>query len=378
MKKVFTVLTSIVILCVLLSACTQKTEEISTKSPGPEASSAQVSAEKFEPFTFTDGFGREITITNKPEKIAVEHHFLVEYLVALGVQEKIVTVNKDIPKNATVFPELSKLPSIDMINQSIDFETIAVLKPDVLIVSSSLQINKEPYLQLVEKLEPNIKVIGFNLMYLEDEAETVRILGRLTGTEEAATEYINSKKAVLAMVKERVSAVPDENRMHVYYEPLQTGWTVNNQCMGVGWNIPAAGGINIASNDNKHDLQWFETDKEWLAVQNPDVVIVKADGQPSGFDLEDNSGMKTFIEQTMARPELSQSSAVKNNRVYTISDDLVRTPRSYIGVVYIAKWLYPDLFKDIDPQEIHQDYITRFLKLDYDLNQHGVFIYPGE
>jgi iron complex transport system substrate-binding protein len=49
---------------------------------------------------------------------------------------------------------------------------------------------------------------------------------------------------------------------------------------------------------------------------------------------------------------------------------------SVIGFAYIAKWLYPDLFEDLDPKALHQEYLTRFLKLDYDLDERGVFVYP--
>ncbi|HNY35647.1 MAG TPA: ABC transporter substrate-binding protein, partial [Methanothrix soehngenii] len=30
----------------------------------------------------------------------------------------------------------------------------------------------------------------------------------------------------------------------------------------------------------------------------------------------------------------------------------------------------------MDPEDLHQEYLHKFLGLDYDLDQHGVFIYP--
>jgi len=42
----------------------------------------------------------------------------------------------------------------------------------------------------------------------------------------------------------------------------------------------------------------------------------------------------------------------------------------------MAKWFHPDLFEDLDPKAIHQEYLTRFQGLDYDLDEHGVFVYP--
>jgi iron complex transport system substrate-binding protein len=42
----------------------------------------------------------------------------------------------------------------------------------------------------------------------------------------------------------------------------------------------------------------------------------------------------------------------------------------------MAKWFHPELFGDLDPKAIHQQYLTDFMGIDYDLNEHGVFAYP--
>jgi iron complex transport system substrate-binding protein len=48
--------------------------------------------------------------------------------------------------------------------------------------------------------------------------------------------------------------------------------------------------------------------------------------------------------------------------------------RHFIGVAFLAKWLHPDLFADLDPKAIHQRYLTEFQGLDYDLNKRGVLV----
>jgi iron complex transport system substrate-binding protein len=42
----------------------------------------------------------------------------------------------------------------------------------------------------------------------------------------------------------------------------------------------------------------------------------------------------------------------------------------------MAKILYPDVFSDFNPQAIHQEYLTHFLRLNYNLDTNGVFLYP--
>ena len=46
------------------------------------------------------------------------------------------------------------------------------------------------------------------------------------------------------------------------------------------------------------------------------------------------------------------------------------------GCAYYAKWLYPELFEDMDPNAIHQEYLDRFIGIDLDRDEHGVFVFP--
>jgi iron complex transport system substrate-binding protein len=70
-------------------------------------------------------------------------------------------------------------------------------------------------------------------------------------------------------------------------------------------------------------------------------------------------------------------SAIKNDNVYILSKDVFFGGRYFLSIAYMAKWFHPDLFKDLDPEAIHQEYLTRFQHLDYDLGKQGVFVYPS-
>ena len=78
----------------------------------------------------------------------------------------------------------------------------------------------------------------------------------------------------------------------------------------------------------------------------------------------------------MSRPGFDKITAVKNGNVYIVGQELVGGPRTLVAVAYMAKWFHPELFGDLDPKAIHQEWLTRFQGLDYDLNKHGVFVYP--
>ena len=44
----------------------------------------------------------------------------------------------------------------------------------------------------------------------------------------------------------------------------------------------------------------------------------------------------------------------------------------------MAKWFYPDEFEDLDPQATHQEYVDEFLDIDFDVKEHGTFVYHPE
>lgn len=82
-------------------------------------------------------------------------------------------------------------------------------------------------------------------------------------------------------------------------------------------------------------------------------------------------------DEILNRPELSQVDAVKKGNVYILYGDIIGATRHFVGIAYMAKWFYPDLFKDFDPKGIRQRYLTEFQGLPSDfLETHGEFAYP--
>ena len=120
----------------------------------------------------------------------------------------------------------------------------------------------------------------------------------------------------------------------------------------------------------------FAVDPEWLLEQDPDFVLC-CHPVPGifGLDVDDNSAAEVVRNEIIKLDVFSGGSAVRNGDVYLFHSDLLSTGY-VVGLAYMAKWFHPDLFQDLDPQAIHQEYLTRFMRIDYDLSKHGVFVYP--
>jgi iron complex transport system substrate-binding protein len=72
----------------------------------------------------------------------------------------------------------------------------------------------------------------------------------------------------------------------------------------------------------------------------------------------------------------SHTAAVKNEEVYLLHNDLLCTPRYIISIAYMAKWFHPELYPDLDPEALHQEYIDRFTEANYNVSNAGLFAYP--
>ena len=121
----------------------------------------------------------------------------------------------------------------------------------------------------------------------------------------------------------------------------------------------------------------MEIDAEQVLKNNPDIIRHASTlGPVMGYSIDNASQAKVIRESIILRPELADSNAVKNGRVYILYQGLATGISEPIGLAYAAKIIQPDIFRDFDPQEIAHDLLSEYLGMDFDLNYHGVLIYP--
>jgi iron complex transport system substrate-binding protein len=329
--------------------------------------------------TFEDALGKAVTVRKPVERIVILYRDSAETLRALDAADKIVGVNYDvIQADEVYFPELSKLPIVGVSWMKLDYETILSLNPDVLIEFSAGRVDKE-------KL-PGVTVFGLNLMIPMNYVERVRKLGYILDKKEEAEEYINWHESWINKIKSRTKGVSEDEKPKVFlwcffkpggdYKTVYTGGIggsrIHQMCV-------MAGGKNIAE-DLPSTAPWPKVDPEWVIVQNPDIIVASSaiDPNPCGYGTDDPSEFAAFSEDILNRPELANIAAVKNKNVYMMDFRNLQGGGSccLIGTTYMAKWLHPDIFGDLEPRAIHQEYLDRFQRIDYELDEHGVFVYP--
>lgn len=332
-----------------------------------------------EPKTIVDSMDRTVAIYKPVKRMVVLTYPVAEAVKIVKAESGVVGVSNEhiLPKKA-FFPILSDLPNIGVPPRP-DREAIINLNPDIVFTGRILGGNDG----LEDGLPDTIALVRWDMGRLERITANVNQVGYLLDKEEEAEEFCDFYKNYIdEKIKGRASEIPEEKRMRVYIEMDHLGGNMAFASGSSGHEIcVAAGGINIAADlPLQSSAPIVEVEKEWLMKEDPDVIIVVVTGRPGlcGYEVDDPEGMEELREDAVNRPGWENLTAVRENRVYLIHKDLVGSTANFIGATYVAKWLYPEIFSDLYPEEVHQEYLTRFQRLNYNLDEHGVFVYHKE
>ena len=316
--------------------------------------------------TVIDSVDRIVTVKKPVEGIIALSSGCAEAIKAIGAKDKVVARNRDM--DGVFFPELSKQPSVGSFFNP-DYEKILELQPDIVTSYSAMTLE--------EKLEPaGIAVVCLHCYRPDRVEEEIKKLGYILDKRDRAEEFIDFFQSYLVTINERVEGLSEEDMTQVYFEGYGDYMTCGKGSQEYQMTT-MAGGINIAADLPGAGISGGVVDPEWLIEQNPAIIIkMVARDLSCGYNEDNPAEMKAKREDIMSRPGFDHISAVKNDKVYLIARDIIPHPAFFVGVTYMAKWFYPELFEDLDPKAIHQEYLTRFQGLDYDLDEHGVFVYP--
>jgi iron complex transport system substrate-binding protein len=318
--------------------------------------------------TIVDSSDKILTI-RKPVKKVVSRPQGCEVIGILKTEDRVVGVEDLVNERNIFFPELSKLPSVGSMSNP-DYETIIKLRPDIVLWTCSFVPEMDSKLE-----DANITIVRLDLYRPVKLIEEIKLLGYILDAEVEANEFIDWYNGYMELIRQRTGRLSSEERPRVYFEMFRDYMTITKD-YGPDIMISIAGGENLGSDVGKPDSS-ITVDNEWVVNQNPDVIIKAVSSIPCGYSVDNLTDMKNVRDSILKRDVSSAISAIVNDRVYLLPwGELVVTPRSVVGTAYFAKWLHPELFEDIDPETIHQEYLTRFQRLNYSLSDHGAFVYP--
>lgn len=282
-----------------------------TGDQGPSGSSGGTGADEATwPMTVTDDAGRTVTIPAEPRRILSLAPSNTEILFALGLGDRVVGVDNfsDYPPEAAALPRIG-----DLMNPN--YEAMAALSPDLaLAIGGSDEVWKK-----LEEL--GVPVLVIQPRTVAEVIDSIRLVGRITGAQEAAEALARSMAERVEAVQRQAAALSHRPRVfwEVWDDPLMSA--------GPGSffddMIRLAGGINVAGDAQS---PWPQVSPEAIIARDPEVILTTQ----AEWAERLRSG---------ALPAWAGTTAVRQGRIHVVEDNLVSRPGPRIveGLEQVAR-----------------------------------------
>jgi iron complex transport system substrate-binding protein len=252
-----------------------------------------------------DDIGRVVTFEEEPQRIISAAPVATDYLVKLGIADKIVGV--------TTFDTYKEAEDIgNMV--PLNLEKIVALNPDVVFTFGGFQTGE------VEKLEKaGIKVFAINPRTTDDIFRTLVNMGIIFNKLELANKISNDLKSKMLDVAKKAYNIPLNKRPKVFFASIYQGtnevWTCG-QGSFLNEAISLAGGVNITGNYTGPN-GWLTISMEFVISQNPDIILV-----PYYYE----GGQEEAIKAVKSIELWKNIKAVKNNRIIPVDGNIASSP----------------------------------------------------
>ena len=343
------------------------------------------------PKILTDTQGREITLDNAPERIITRSPDEARTVIALGYGDKLIageqatksclcpmTFDNTAEGCIECFESIidGRMPDLPEISTRYDiyFEKIAALKPDLIFCG-----NLKDAEAFEDKIGCPVVVLGGQGWNFGEDGyyNSIRVAGQALDAEDKADELIAFAKGKVEMIESVTDDLKPEDRPKVYFASRGAGAGFYDPKEGRDFTrtepkydpLSMAGGINIASEINGSTVN---VALEQIIAWNPDFIFI------SNSDAGNNTGLE-FIKNS---PELSSINAIKNGNVYNCFYPHCRgTPpdRNLLNMMYMAKVLHPEDFKDLDLEKEGNEIFKAFLGVDSVFTEYADYlVWPRE
>ncbi len=299
----------------------------------------------------TDCAGRNVEIPMQVRSVACLYAYAGHACVMLGCEDRISAVVEGIKRDRLMQEKIAGLNDMPCpyTSGSINIEELTAVHPDLILLREE---NIEDKGEL-EKLErAGIPYIVIDYVTMEEQKESIRVMGKALGCEERADAYLRYYEDTMALVENRLSALTEKKRVfHSVNEVVRTDIidTLSYQVLDI------AGCRNVAEEDAalKMDGGKAFATVEQIYAWDPDVILAN---EPEAEKYFKND------------PKFSGLRAVREGNVYQLPVGISRwahpgSIESPLAALYVAKLLYPECFEDIDIRQETKDFYETYFDI---------------
>ncbi len=367
MKKIQSIVLSLILLALLLSAC-------APISAAPQAAEAPVVEEptivivestEVPPsteITFTDSLDRQVTLPEVPSRIVYGGKSSLMIADALylfeNVSDRIVAVSETNQNFGNFIQAID--PTFDTkteLSGQTNVEEIVANSPDLVLLKSFLAGD---YQQPLEGL--GIPTAFLNLETPEQYNRDILAMGDMLGQPERAQEIVAYYNNAVAGITDTVAPVSEADKPSVlvlYYKESDGAYTYN--VPPLAWmqttNVITAGG-NPVWLENAATNGWNMIGFEQIAAWDADQIYIIA--------YRENSS--DLVNTLITDPQWQSLKAVKNEQVYAFPGEFYSwdqpDTRWILGLKWLAWRIHPELFPDFDTLSEVRNFYKEMYGLD--------------
>ncbi|HEU5287920.1 MAG TPA: cobalamin-binding protein [Candidatus Limnocylindria bacterium] len=311
------VLAILAVLALLLAACGPSAT--ATVSASPSIAPTTAATPSAFPVTVADFQGRSVSVASRPSRVVSVGPSITEFLFALGAGDRVVGVD-DFSDQPAAAAKLEKVGGV-----KVNIEKVVALRPDLVL---SVKFSDGT----IERLAgAGIPVLVVDPQTIGDVTRTAILVGRAVGADgERLALQIDQR---LQQVRAAVAGATTKPR--VFHE-VDASDPAKPFTVGPGSYIhdliAIAGGVNVAANAGS---AYPQISLEEIVRADPEVIVLG------------DADYGTTVDQVGARPGWSGMAAVRNKKVFPISDSLVSRPGPRVGdaAEAYARLLHPEVFR---------------------------------
>ncbi len=339
------------------------------------------------PLTVTDLAGRQVTIPGEPERIGLQDGrdiLMIALLDRADPFKRLVVWNniqsREDPRSwrilSTKWPEAAK--AVDMgfgDDGQVNVEEMLLQRPQLVIAELRAKGSFE-----AAGVDKQLAALNIPIVYVDlfddpvaNTPRSIALLGAIFNRRAEAGEFTSFYSDHLTRLQKAIATVPGSQRPRVFVEPLAGRQGPEQCCLthgDVGWGllVQAIGAKNIGS--ELLAKRTGDITLETVLAQQPDMYLMTGritdkSGSampPFGYGAQ-RADIDAALQTLEKRPGFDASTAARNGRVFGLWHLFYSHPFNIVALEWLAKFAYPNLFSDVDPDRTYRTIIERFTQI---------------
>ncbi|MHB1420153.1 MAG: ABC transporter substrate-binding protein [Bacillota bacterium] len=297
----------------------------------------------------TDSAGRVVKVPADVQRIGCLYAISGHVVAMLGKTDNIVAVVAGLKRDrllTQMYPEI-KSALVPISSEDINVEELLKAKPDVIFINRSTLSND---IKIKELEKSNIPSLVVDYTNIKEQQDAIAMIGQVVGASDRAKKYNQYYQQIIDLVQSRVADIPMQDRVTVFHSVNEATRTDSKNTLPADW-MQAAGVIDVSVNAGLRlvDNAYYAS-LEQIMLWNPDAIIANEDG---------------VVDYIMGNKQWSSLRAVKNKKVFQMPNGISRwghpgSMETPLAILWTAKNMYPDLFRDIDMVAETKKYYEEF------------------